>query len=186
MIRREALEKLGAGSWGAVWPVETGHDQTFYEQVVRTIVVPALVAGTGPRLRIHMAIGDVLVQLAGSEAPLTAYNMVTLAGKGYFNGGRWHRVVPNFVLQDGDPRGDGNGGPGYSIRDETNRLRYLRGTLGMALSGPDTGGSQFFITFSPQPHLDAGYTVFGRVVSGMEIADKVVQDEPILSIEVAP
>ncbi len=186
VVRREAVEKLGLGAWGEASPVETGHDQTFYEQVVRTIVLPALISGTEPRLRIHMAIGDIVVQLAGSEAPLTAYNMITLAAKGYFNGGRWHRVVPNFVLQDGDPRGDGNGGPGYSIRDEMNRLRNLRGSFGMALSGPDTGGSQFFITFSPQPHLDAGYTVFGRVVTGMDIADKVVQDEPILSIDVTP
>jgi cyclophilin family peptidyl-prolyl cis-trans isomerase len=137
-------------------------------------------------VRIRTGIGAIVLQLAGSEAPLTAYNMIALAAKGYFNGGRWHRVVPNFVLQDGDPRGDGNGGPGYSIRDELNRLRYLRGTVGMALSGPDTGGSQFFITFSPQPHLDAGYTVFGRVISGLDVADRIVQDEPILSIEVAP
>jgi cyclophilin family peptidyl-prolyl cis-trans isomerase len=117
---------------------------------------------------------------------------MTLASGGYFRAApapgsptfRWHRVVPNFVLQDGDPRGDGSGGPGYVIRDEINGHRYLRGTLGMALSGPDTGGSQFFIAHSPQPHLDGGYTVFGRVVAGMDAADRVVQDDPILSIEV--
>jgi cyclophilin family peptidyl-prolyl cis-trans isomerase len=92
--------------------------------------------------------------------------------------------VPNFVLQDGDPRGDGEGGPGYVIRDEINRLRYTRGAVGMALSGPDTGGSQFFITHSPQPHLDGGYTVFGYVVSGMGVADRVIQDNPIVRIGV--
>jgi cyclophilin family peptidyl-prolyl cis-trans isomerase len=92
--------------------------------------------------------------------------------------------VPNFVLQDGDPTGIGNGGPGYAIRDEMNRVRYLRGTLGMALSGPDTGGSQWFITHSPLPHLDGGYTVFGRVTTGMDVADGVVQDDPITSIEI--
>ena len=73
-------------------------------------------------------------------------------------------MVPDFVVQDGDPRGDGEGGPGYTIRDELNQRPYLRGTVGMALDWPDTGGSQFFITHSPQPHLDAKYTVFGRVI----------------------
>ena len=82
---------------------------------------------------------------------------------------------PNFVVQDGDPRGDGSGGPGYTIRDELNDRPYLRGTVGMALSGPDTGGSQFFITHSPQPHLDAKYTVFGQVVNGMDVVDRIQQ-----------
>jgi cyclophilin family peptidyl-prolyl cis-trans isomerase len=91
-------------------------------------------------------------------------------------------VVPNFVIQDGDPRGDGSGGPGYAIRDEINPLRYLRGTLGMALSGPDTGGSQYFITHSPQPHLDGGYTVFGRVTADMDAVDRVTQEDPITFI----
>ena len=111
-------------------------------------------------------------------------NFVRLAERHYYAGTRWHRVVPNFVLQDGDPTGTGNGGPGYAIRDEINPVRYLRGTMGMALSGPDTGGSQYFITHSPQPHLDGGYTVFGRVVRGMETADRVIQDDPITSIEI--
>ena len=97
-----------------------------------------------------------------------AQQFVSLARRGFFNGLAWHRVVPNFVVQDGDPRGDGEGGPGYTIRDELNQRPYLRGTVGMALDGPDTGGSQFFITHSPQPHLDGRYTVFGRVVSGMD------------------
>jgi cyclophilin family peptidyl-prolyl cis-trans isomerase len=118
------------------------------------------------------------------------HNIITLVASGYFDSGgdpdsrRWHRVVPNFVLQDGDPRGDGSGGPGYAIRDEINRLRYHRGVLGMALSGPDTGGSQFFITHSPQPHLDGGYTIFGTVVSGMDAADGVVQDDRIIRMQV--
>jgi cyclophilin family peptidyl-prolyl cis-trans isomerase len=116
--------------------------------------------------------------------------MIDLVESGYFDvhgdtdRHRWHRVVPNFVLQDGDTRGDGGGGPGYAIRDEINRIRYDRGVLGMALSGPDTGGSQFFITHSPQPHLDGGYTIFGRVVRGMDVADRVVQDEPILEMRI--
>ena len=83
--------------------------------------------------------------------------------------------ISNFVIQTGDPRGDGSGGPGYSIRDELNDRPYVRGTVGMALSGPDTGGSQFFITHSPQPHLDAKYTVFGHVVNGMDVVDRIQQ-----------
>ena len=87
---------------------------------------------------------------------------------------RVHRVVPNFVVQAGDPRGDGEGGPGYTMRDELSPLPYVRGTVGMALDWRDTGGSQFFITLSPQPHLDAKYTVFGRVVNGMDAARSAV------------
>jgi cyclophilin family peptidyl-prolyl cis-trans isomerase len=87
-------------------------------------------------------------------------------------------------VQDGDPRGDGEGGPGYSIRDELNDLPYLRGTVGMALSGKDTGGSQYFVTISPQPHLDAGYTVFGRVVKGLEVLDTLQQYDTIDRVRV--
>src|SRR5262249_31595531 len=109
--------------------------------------------------------GLIQIELAMNGGPLTVENFVTLARKGYFNGLSFHRVVPDFVIQDGDPRGDGEGGPGYSIRDELNQLPYLRGTVGMALDPwRDTGGSQYFITHSPQPHLDAKYTAFGRIV----------------------
>jgi cyclophilin family peptidyl-prolyl cis-trans isomerase len=107
-------------------------------------------------------------------------NLLRLAEHGYFDGQEWPRMVPNFVLQGGDPRGDTSGGPGYAIRDEINRERYLRGTLGMALSGPDTGGSQFFIAHSPQPHLDGTYTVFGRVVAGMDVVDRLLVGDRIL------
>jgi cyclophilin family peptidyl-prolyl cis-trans isomerase len=124
--------------------------------------------------------GEIVLELAAADAPLTVHSFLGLIERGYYAGTRWHRVVPNFVIQDGDPRGDGSGGPGYAIRDEINALRYLRGMLGMALSGPDTGGGQFFITHSPQPHLDAGYTIFGRVHDGMGAVDRVVQEEQIL------
>ena len=89
---------------------------------------------------------------------------------------------PNFVIQGGDPRGEGTGGPGTVIRDEINRWRYDRGTLGMALSGPDTGGSQFFLTHSPQPHLDGRYTIFGRLTSGADVLDRIVQGDRIRRI----
>jgi cyclophilin family peptidyl-prolyl cis-trans isomerase len=128
--------------------------------------------------------GTIELGLFASDAPLTAFNFVTLAQGHYFDGQRFHRVVPNFVVQGGDPRGDGNGGPGYAIRDEMNRRRYLRGTLGMALSGPNTGGSQFFVTHSPQPHLDGGYTVFGQLIAGDDVLDRIVQGDRIVRITV--
>jgi cyclophilin family peptidyl-prolyl cis-trans isomerase len=155
-----------------------------YEQVVRDLVVPAL-QGTNPRARITTAGTSIDIELLAADAPLTVRNFMTLADRRYFDGSRWHRVVPNFVLQDGDPYGNGSGGPGYAIRDEMNRLRYLEGAVGMALSGPDTGGSQFFITHSPQPHLDGGYTVFGRVVPGLSNASYMItQDDVIERIEI--
>jgi cyclophilin family peptidyl-prolyl cis-trans isomerase len=109
---------------------------------------------------------------------------VQLAQRRYFNGIIFHRVVPNFVVQGGDPRGDGNGGPGYQIRCEINEVPYQRGAVGMALSGKDTGGSQWFVTHAPQPHLDGGYTVFGNVVAGMEVVDAIVRGDTIRSIVV--
>jgi cyclophilin family peptidyl-prolyl cis-trans isomerase len=126
-----------------------------------------------PQAYIETTRGTIHVELAVLDAPLTAENFTRLARAGFFDGQMIHRVVPNFVVQAGDPRGDGEGGPGYTIRDELNQRPYLRGTVGMALDWADTGGSQFFITLSPQPHLDARYTAFGRVVSGMDVADAI-------------
>jgi cyclophilin family peptidyl-prolyl cis-trans isomerase/HEAT repeat protein len=155
-----------------------------YEQAVRNLIVPAL-QGTNPRARVHTAGGVIEIELLAAAAPLTVRNFLTLADSRYFDRSRWHRVVPNFVLQDGDPYGNGSGGPGYAIRDEMNRVRYLEGTVGMALSGPDTGGSQFFITHSPQPHLDGGYTVFGRVTpASLPLIHLVAQDDVIERIEI--
>jgi cyclophilin family peptidyl-prolyl cis-trans isomerase len=155
-----------------------------YQQVVRDLIVPSL-QGTNPRARITTAGTTIEIELLAAEAPLTVRNFMTLADRRYFDGSRWHRVVPNFVLQDGDPYGNGSGGPGYAIRDEMNRVRYLEGAVGMALSGPDTGGSQFFITHSPQPHLDGGYTVFGRVVPALSAAAYLLaQDDVIERIEI--
>ena len=137
-----------------------------------------------PHAFIETAKGTIEIELSVLDAPQTAQNFIALARRGYFNGLQIHRVVPNFVIQGGDPRGDGSGGPGYSIRDELNERPYVRGTVGMALSGPDTGGSQFFITHSPAPHLDAKYTVFGHVVLGMEIVDKIQQLDVIQRVRI--
>jgi HEAT repeat protein/cyclophilin family peptidyl-prolyl cis-trans isomerase len=137
-----------------------------------------------PHVFIEMTKGTIEVELAVLDAPQTSRNFMTLARKGFFNGLQIHRVVPNFVVQDGDPRGDGEGGPGYTIRDELNQRPFVRGAVGMALSWKDTGGSQFFITHSPQPHLDARYTAFGHVVNGMDVVDRIQQGDTIQRVRV--
>ena len=136
-------------------------------------------------LRIETARGVFTVRLSGETAPLTVMNCLALAGKEYFDGAPIHRVVPNFVVQDGDPTGTGNGGPGYEIRDELTDLPYATGTVGMALAGPDTGGSQWFVTQAPEPHLDGGYTVFGSVASGLDVVLRIEQGDRILRVAVS-
>lgn len=166
--------------WGSVVP--TAKPMAWYEGVVRTIVMPVY-AGKTVNATINTVRGPIRLELFGADAPITVSNFLALAQSGYYRNTRFHRVVPNFVAQDGDPRDDGNGGPGYAIRDEMNRRRYERGAVGMALSGPDTGGSQYFITHSPQPHLDGHYTVFGRVIRGYDVLDKLVQGDLITHID---
>jgi cyclophilin family peptidyl-prolyl cis-trans isomerase len=128
--------------------------------------------------------GTIEVELFVSDAPLTVENFVSLSRRGFFANRRIHRVVHDFVVQDGDPRGDGEGGPGYTIRDELNDRPYLRGTVGMALDWKDTGGSQFFITHSPQPHLDGRYTVFGTVVRGMDVVDSLTTTDIVQRVRI--
>ena len=159
-------------------PPPTSRPAQWYETIVRTRILPAL-AGTLPRAEIVTERGTITLELWAADAPLTVDNFLTLAGSGYYDNARFHRVVPNFVAQDGDPRGDGNGGPAYTIRDELNRRRYVRGAVGMALSGPDTGGSQYFLMLAPDPHLDGGYTVFGQVTGGWQVLDALVQGDLI-------
>jgi cyclophilin family peptidyl-prolyl cis-trans isomerase/HEAT repeat protein len=166
--------------WGSVRA--TARPISWYEGVVKTIVTPAS-AGRTINATIRTVRGPIRVELFGADAPITVGNFLSLARSGYYRNTRFHRVVPNFVAQDGDPRDDGNGGPGFAIRDEMNRRRYERGAVGMALSGPDTGGSQYFITHSPQPHLDGHYTVFGRVIQGFDVLDKIVQGDQIMGID---
>jgi cyclophilin family peptidyl-prolyl cis-trans isomerase/HEAT repeat protein len=154
----------------------------WYEGIVRSVVMPVY-SGKTVNATINTVRGPIRLELFGNDAPITVSNFLSLARSGYYRNTRFHRVVPNFVAQDGDPRDDGNGGPGYSIRDEMNRHRYERGAVGMALSGPDTGGSQYFITHSPQPHLDGHYTVFGRVIRGFDVLDKLVQGDLITKVD---
>jgi cyclophilin family peptidyl-prolyl cis-trans isomerase/HEAT repeat protein len=182
-VRRRAATVLGVG-WGvAPTPVAAVEADLYFDIAERYIAAP-LEHGHRPQARIRTDRGQITIELIAEEAPLTVHNFVELAASGFFDQGVWHRVVPNFVLQDGAPAGDPSGGPAWSVRDEINRVRYLRGSVGMAHAGPDTGGSQWFITHSPQPHLDGGYTVFGRVIDGMAAADRVMEGDLIQSIRI--
>jgi cyclophilin family peptidyl-prolyl cis-trans isomerase/HEAT repeat protein len=173
------LAKLDpAGDYQAAIRPAPGQPPSPYENA--DLIGPAY----SPHVFIETAKGIIELELAVLDAPQTSWSFMSLARKGFFNGLQIHRVVSNFVVQDGDPRGDGEGGPGYTIRDELNERPYLRGTVGMALSWKDTGGSQFFITHSPQPHLDARYTAFGRVVNGMDVVDRIQQGDTIQRVRV--
>ncbi len=122
--------------------------------------------------------GDVRLELFPKDAPQTVNSFVFLASQGFFDNLTWHRVLPNFVAQTGDPTGTGSGGPGYTVPDEINSRKFTTGTLGMANAGPNTNGSQFFITYAPQPNLDGRYTVFGQVVSGQDVLQKITPRDP--------
>jgi cyclophilin family peptidyl-prolyl cis-trans isomerase len=136
-------------------------------------------------LLVHTEAGSFMIEFDRAAAPINLANLVALAEAGFFAGLSFHRVVPGFVVQGGDPRGDGYGGPGYVVPCEWSNLRYERGTVGIALAGKDTGGSQFFITHTPQPHLDARYTVIGHVVDdGMEAVDRLLPGDRIESVKV--
>src|SRR6266705_2765231 len=184
LVRRLAAERLSdaADGWGPAAPIATGRSVEDYRDVARRYLVPALRGRPAPQVTIESDRGNVVVELLPLEAPLTVAAFLPLVDRRYFDGSRWHRVVPNFVVQGGDPRGDGWGGPGFVLRDEVNPTRYEVGTMGMALSGPDTGGSQFFVTHAPQPHLDGTYTVFGRVIAGFDVLAAIAQGDRIRSI----
>ncbi len=123
---------------------------------------------------LHTNHGAIEIELFAAEAPKTVENFVTLARKGFYDGLSFHRVIPDFMIQGGDPRGDGTGGPGYQFEDEQSEHRVDRGALAMANAGPDTNGSQFFIvTAAACPWLDGKHTVFGRVTGGMEVVDAI-------------
>jgi len=123
--------------------------------------------------------GTIEIELFGDDATQTCANFIALAENGFYENLTFHRVVPNFVIQGGCPRGDGWGDPGYTIRSEFNRYHYERGYVGIAHAGKDTGGCQFFITHSPQPHLNGRYTIFGRVTNGMDVVDQIDQGDKL-------
>lgn len=183
LVRRLAADTLpdARDAWGPAVPITTRRSPAEYRDVARRWLAPGL-AGTNPHIFLETDRGTIELELLPTEAPLTVAAIIDLVERRYFDGTRWHRVVPNFVVQDGDPRGDGWGGPGFFLRDEINPMRYQPGSVGMALSGPDTGGSQYFITHSPQPHLDGIYTIFARVVGATNILDQIGQGDRIRSI----
>lgn len=129
--------------------------------------------------------GEIKIEFYPEDAPKTVENFVTLARKGFYDGLTFHRVVPGFVVQGGDPKGNGTGGPGYTIKAEFNKRKHVRGTVAMARAqDPNSAGSQFYITFGPQPGLDGQYTVFGQVVSGMESVDKIKVGDKMKSVKI--
>ena len=142
-------------------------------------------AGKPWRANVETVKGNFHLRFHGDMAPMTVMNFVGLAQKKFFDGIEIHRVVPDFVVQDGDPTGTGNGGPGYEIRDENDQVPYRTGTVGMALAGPDTGGSQWFVTLSPQPHLDGTYTAFGEVEDGRDVVERIDQWDRIAHVTVS-
>jgi peptidyl-prolyl cis-trans isomerase B (cyclophilin B) len=128
---------------------------------------------------------QIKIEFFPEEAPKTVENFVTLAKKGFYDGLSFHRVVPDFVVQGGCPKGDGTGGPGYQIKAEFNKNKHVRGSVAMARSQhPDSAGSQFYICYGATPHLDNNYTVFGKVVSGMEHVDRIKQGDTMKTVKI--
>ena len=126
---------------------------------------------------------QIKLEFFSEDAPKTVENFVTLAKKGFYDGLNFHRVVPDFVVQGGCPKGDGTGGPGYQVKAEFNKNKHVRGSVAMARSQhPDSAGSQFYICYGATPHLDNNYTVFGKVVSGMEEVDRIKQGDRMTSV----
>jgi cyclophilin family peptidyl-prolyl cis-trans isomerase/HEAT repeat protein len=169
-VRLLAVRLLrGLGETGAepVRPAPVRQPPEFFES--DTLLHPAF----SPHAFIETRHGTIEIELNIVEAAVTSNTFIELARAGFYNGLRVHRLIPHFVIQVGDPRGDGSGGPGFTQRDELSPMPFVRGTVGMAISGPDTAGSQFFIALSPQPHLNGDYTVFGKVVAGDEVLDRI-------------
>lgn len=130
--------------------------------------------------------GNIVIQLAEDKTPITTANFIKLAQSGFYDGLKFHRVIHGFMIQGGDPKGDGTGGPGYTIQDEFDpSLKHEAGVLSMANAGPNTGGSQFFITEEPQPHLDGKHSVFGKVLQGMDVVKSISQGDKMLKVKIA-
>jgi peptidyl-prolyl cis-trans isomerase B (cyclophilin B) len=139
------------------------------------------------RATLETSKGTIELDLYPEHAPATVNNFCFLAGEGFYDGVKFHRVISNFMIQGGDPTGTGRGGPGYRFADELlgNPLTHDTGVISMANAGPNTNGSQFFITHSPQPHLDGRHTVFGKVVAGQDVVDRIQQGDVMDSVRVA-
>lgn len=129
--------------------------------------------------------GTIKFELYEKQAPITTKNFIDLAQKGFYDGLTFHRVIHGFMIQGGDPEGTGMGGPGYSIPDEFHpELKHTKGAVSMANAGPNTGGSQFFITEAPQPHLDGKHSVFGKVIEGQDVVEKIAQGDKMIKVTI--
>jgi peptidyl-prolyl cis-trans isomerase B (cyclophilin B) len=134
---------------------------------------------------IKTAKGDLVLELYPKDAPVTVNNFVSLARSGFYDGVIFHRIIPGFMAQGGDPTGTGTGGPGYKFQDEFSQRTHVTGALSMANSGPNTNGSQFFICYAPQPHLNGKHTVFGQLTSGMDVLTKLVNGDKMIQVTIA-
>ena len=168
-------------AWRQLPTVDAPRPAADYERIARQWLRRG---ATKPTAVLHTSRGDVVIELYAADAPLVVEAFINLARTGYYRDTWFHRVVPNFVAQDGSPRGDGSGGPGFTVRDAWTRQRHDRGALGLATAGPDTGDAQYYFCHSPQPHLDGHYTVFGHIVSGYDVLDRIVQGDRVRSVEI--
>ena len=169
-----AAATASTASTPAVQPTQAGGKTTYSAPPPMTIDPNKKYFAT-----IKMDIGDIRLELYPKEAPHSVNSFVFLAREGFYNGLTFHRVIPGFVAQAGDPTGTGRGGPGYTIPDEVNSHKFLDGSLGMAkTNAPNSAGSQWFIDYAPQTALDGGYTVFGQLVSGRDVLDKLKPRDP--------
>jgi cyclophilin family peptidyl-prolyl cis-trans isomerase/HEAT repeat protein len=176
VVARAAWEGLRAhGVEKALPPVATGKAPSYYREVLEWAARPRWLEVVTVRGTLH-------VRLDGERTPLAAYRLSRLADEKFFDNLTFHRVVTNFVVQGGDPRGDGWGGPGFTLRDELSLAPYDAGAVGLALSGQDTGGSQLFVTLAPQPHLIGRYPRVGEVVAGLDVASRIGRGDAILRV----
>ena len=179
--RALVLRVTPLSAWKQLPTADPPRPQADYDRIARQWL---RTGAPSPTAVLHTSRGDVTIELYAAEAPLVVEAFITLARNGYYRDTWFHRVVPNFVAQDGNPRGDGTGGPGFTVRDAWTRQRHERGAVGLATSGPDTGDAQYYFCHSPQPHLDGHYTVFGRIVSGFDVFDRIVQGDRVRSVEI--
>ena len=163
-----------AHPWGAVGPALAQQPASQGGKKVKQTAVITMDKG-----------GEIAIEFFPEDAPKTVENFVTLAKKGFYDGVTFHRVIPGFMAQGGDPKGTGAGGPGYTIKAEFNKQKHVRGAVAMARTDdPNSAGSQFYICFQPQPHLDGQYTVFGKVTSGMEVVDKIKVGDKMKAVKI--
>lgn len=174
----DALAKLDVDAKAKLGEFVTQVSDDTFDEIFRAFK-------SNPTATVETDRGTIEIELRYDKTPRTVYNFVKLARAGFYNGVVFHRVVPNFVIQTGDPEGTGWGGPGYTIRSQYSDLEYTTGAVGMASSGKDTEGSQFFITHSPQPHLDDRYTLFGYVTSGQDVVDAIRLGDKVKSVTIS-